>query len=108
MRQEILQDASFALRSNVELRLPGDGKGFTRSAGNGVCVLDRNGLRYTGTKDGEEIDVCFPLKQVYRLLFGAGEDFELYNGTQIWYFVPEVKQSCVDWYTVSMLLYDEL
>ena len=108
LRQEILKDEAFALRAKVELRLPGNGKGLTRSAGSGVCVLDRSGLRYTGTKDGEEVDVHFPLKQVYRLLFGAGEDFEIYNGTQIWYFVPEIKQSCVDWYMASMLLYDEM
>lgn len=107
LRQEILEDEAFALRSKVELRLPGNGKGLTRSSGSGVCVLDRSGLRYTGTKDGENVDVCFPLNQVYRLLFGAGENFEIYNGTQIWYFVPEIRQSCVDWYLASMILYDE-
>ena len=107
LRQQILEDENFALESKVELRLPGDGKSLTRQAGNGVCVLDRSGLRYTGTKDGEEVDVLFPLAQVYRLLFGAGEDFEIYQGTQIWYFVPEIKQSCVDWYLTSMILYDE-
>ena len=106
LQQEILNDDAFSLRAKVELRLPGDGKSLTRSAGNGECVLDRSGLRYTGTKDGEEVDVHFPIKQVYRLLFGAGEDFEIYNGTQIWYFVPEVKQSCVDWYLASMILHD--
>jgi len=107
LRQQILEDENFALRSNVELRLPGDGKGLTRHAGSGVCVLDRSGLRYTGTKDGEEVDICFPLTQIYRLLFGAGVNFEIYQGTKIWYFVPEVKQSCVDWYMTSMILYDE-
>lgn len=107
MRQQVLEDANFALRSQVELRLPGNGWSLTRSAGNGVCVLDRNGLRYTGTKDGEKVDVLFPLTQIYRLLFGAGENFELYNGKQIWYFVPQVKQSSVDWYMASMILYDE-
>lgn len=107
LRREIMQDENYCLRARVELRLPGDGKGLTRHSGSGECLLDRSGLRYTGTKDGEAVDVCFPLKQVYRLLFGAGENFEIYNGTQIWYFVPEVRQSCVDWYLASMLLYDE-
>ena len=108
LEQKIRGDEDFALRSRVELRLPSCGKGLTRSAGSGVCVLDRSGLRYTGTKDGENVDVFFPLKQVYRLLFGAGENFEIYNGTEIWYFVPEVKQSAVDWYLTSMILYDEV
>ena len=107
LRQQILEDEAFALRSKVELRLPSDGKGLTRHSGHGVCVLDRNGLRYTGTKDGENVDVSFPLKQAYRLLFGAGENFEIYQGTKIWYFVPEIKQSSVDWYLASMILYDE-
>lgn len=107
LRREILDNPQFALRSQVELRLPGEGKGLTRHSGEGECILDRNGLRYTGTKDGEAVDVCFPLKQVYRLLFGAGENFEVYNGTQIWYFVPHIRQSAVDWYMASTILYDE-
>ena len=107
LRQQILADEKFALQSKVELRLPSHGKGLTRNAGNGECTLDRTGLRYTGTKDGETVDIHFPLKQVYRLLFGAGENFEIYVGNQIHYFVPEVKQSAVDWYMTSMLLYDE-
>lgn len=108
LRQQIREDEAFSLQSRVELRLPGNGKGLTRSAGSGVCVLDRSGLRYTGTQDGQNVDMVFPLKQVYRLLFGAGENFEIYNGTQILYFVPEIKQSAVDWYLTSMILYDEM
>ena len=108
LRQRILEDESYALQSKVELRLPGNGMSLTRSGGSGVCVLDRRGLRYTGTKDGENVDIHFPLKQIYRLLFGAGENFELYNGTEIMYFVPEIKQSSVDWYLTSMILYDEM
>ena len=107
LRQQILADENFVLRSQVELRLPSDGKGLTRSAGSGECTLDRTGLRYTGTKDGETVDLHFPLKQIYRLLFGAGENFETYVGNRIYYFVPEVKQSAVDWYMTSMILYDE-
>ncbi len=108
LRQKILADKAFALQSKVELRLPSNGNGLTRSAGNGICTLDRTGLRYTGTKDGEEVDIQFPLQQIYRLLFGAGENFEVYSGNQIFYFVPEVKQSAVDWYMTSMILYDEM
>jgi len=107
LRKEILADEHFCLQSKVELRLPGNGWSLTRSAGTGVCTLDRSGLRYTGTKDAEEVDVLFPLKKIYRLLFGAGENFETYNGNEIWYFVPQIKQSAVDWYMASMLLYDE-
>ena len=108
LRKQIQKDEAFALQSQVELRLPSNGDGLTRSAGNGICTLDRTGLRYVGTKDGEDVDVHFPLKQIYRLLFGAGENFEVYSGNQIYYFVPQVKQSAVDWYMTSMILYDEM
>ena len=108
LRQQISADKNFSLQTNAELRLPGNGKGLTRNAGVGLCTLDRTGLRYTGTKDGETVDIHFPLKQVYRLLFGAGENFEIYNGNEIFYFVPESKQSAVDWYMTSTILYDEM
>ena len=107
LNQQICNDPDYTLQSQVELRLPSEGKGLTRSAGTGSCTLSREGLRYVGTKDGEDVDVCFPLKQIYRLLFGAGENFEIYNGTEIWYFVPELKQSSVEWYMTSMILYDK-
>ncbi len=107
LRQQILKNEAYSLQSKVELRLPSNGNGLTRNAGSGICTLDRSGLRYTGTKDGETVDIHFPLRQIYRLLFGAGENFEVYNGNQIHYFVPEVKQSAVDWYLASMILYDE-
>jgi len=107
MRREIAENENFALTASVELRLPSKGRGLTRHGGNGVCTLSRDGLTYSGTKDGETVELCFPIKRIYRLLFGAGENFELYNGTEILYFVPEETRSNVDWYVASMLLYDE-
>jgi len=107
MEKEISEKQDFALVSKVELRLPSKGKGLTRSAGQGVCTLNRNGLTYSGTKDGEPVELQYSLACIYRLLFGAGENFETYNGTEILYFVPEEKRSAVDWYIASMILYDE-
>ena len=107
IQEEVLRDPEYALRSEVELRLPSaDGKTLTRSAGRGVCTLDRSGLTYIGTRDGEPYEVNFSLKRLYRLLFGAGENFEIYNGTEILYFVPDEKRSAVDWYMTSMILHD--
>ena len=107
MAKAIEEDPQYALESEVELRLPGDGNGLTRPAGQGVCRLDRQGLTYCGTKDGETIERLFPMEQIYRLLFGAGENFEIYNATEIWYFVPKERRSAVDWYTASIILRDE-
>lgn len=107
LQKEILENKEFALVSRVELRLPSNGRGLTRFAGHGVCTLNRDGLTYSGTKDGETVELTFPIRSIYRLLFGAGVNFELYNGTEILFFVPEEKRSAVDWYLASMILYDE-
>lgn len=107
LQKEISENRDFALISPVSLRLPSKGKGLTRSAGQGVCTLSRSGLQYCGTKDGETVELSFSIESIYRLLFGAGENFEIYNGTQILYFVPEERRSAVDWYLASMILYDE-
>ena len=60
-----------------------------------------------GTKDGEEVTLQFPLRTVYRLLFGAGKNFEIYHGKEILFFVPKDTRCAVDWYLASMILYDE-
>ncbi len=105
LEKEIAGDENYTLTSKVELRLPGDGKRLTRHGGWGVCTLNREGLTYTGSQDGEAVSLHFSIQRLYRLLFGAGENFEIYNGTQILYFVPEEKRSAVQWYMASMLLH---
>ena len=108
IQAQISEDPNFSLCSDVELRLPSaDGKSFTRNAGKGVCTLDRSGLTYVGTRDGQPYEVSFSIKRIYRLLFGAGENFEIYDGSEILYFVPAERRSAVDWYLTSMILYDE-
>ena len=106
MKKEILDDPNYILSSPVELRLPGNGNSLTRHGGYGVCTLDRTGLTYTGTRDGEAWESHYSTSRIYRLLFGAGENFEIYNGNEIHFFVPEEKRSAVDWYIASMILYD--
>ena len=109
MREQILADESFALTSRVEYLLPSaDGRSLLRHAGEGVCTLSREGLVYEGSCDGEECRTVFPMKQIYRLLFGAGENFEVYQGSVINYFRPEERRSAVDFYMASIVLCDEL
>lgn len=104
MAKEIAEDPDYRLSSPVELRLPSNGRGLTRSAGRGICTLSREGLTYRGTRDGQQVEIRFAMERIYRLLFGAGENFEIYNGTEILYFVPDERRSAVDWYTASGLL----
>ena len=63
LENEISKNEDFALISKVELRLPGDGKTLTRHGGYGVCKLDRSGLTYCGTKDGETVELNFSLQR---------------------------------------------
>ncbi len=103
--KEIEENEDYRLESKVELKHASkDGKTCLRHAGEGVCRLDRCGLTYEGTDDGETVSVHFNGNQVYRLLFGVNEDFELYVGKEIYYFVPENKRLCVKWYQCSIAL----
>ena len=105
IKEEISSSPTYTLSSKVELREFGtDGKHLTKHAGYGICELSREGLRYVGTKYNESFEKFIPLENIYRLLFGAGEDFELYYDDNILYFIPEDKRSCVLWYIVSGLL----
>ena len=106
LKEEIQGNPEYVLSEEVELRLPSNGKGLTRFGGRGVCSLSRNGLTYIGRKDGQQVKLNYPLQKVYRVLFGAGQNFEIYDGTEILYFVPNDKRSAVDWYMASMILHD--
>ena len=106
LEQEFAGNEDYALSSEVELRLRGNGSGLTRHSGFGVCTLNRDGLTYVGTKDGESVELHFSMQKIYRLLFGAGVNFELYDGAEIFFFVPKEKRSAVEWYMASMILRD--
>ena len=102
MREEILSDESFALESEVILKHSSkDGKTLLREAGKGIARLDRTGLSYIGTDDGENVERFFSMDSIYRILFGSGENFEIYLGKEIFYFVPTELRSAVDWYIAS-------
>lgn len=105
MREEILADENFALESEVTLKHSSiGGRTILREAGQGTCRLDRTGLTYTGTEDGEEICRHFTMDSIYRILFGSGENFEIYVGKEIYYFAPKELRSAVDWYIASEIL----
>ncbi|MBR5140511.1 MAG: VTT domain-containing protein [Clostridia bacterium] len=107
IRSEITENESYELTSDVELRHASkDGKTLLTLAGEGKCTLSRDGLTYVGTEFGKEITKHFPSSVIYRLLFGSGEDFEIYEGKEIYYFTPRERRSCVDWYVASIVLHD--
>ena len=105
MRKEILADEGFCLESEVTLKhSSNDGKTILRESGKGVCRLDRSGLSYVGTEDGEEVEKFFPMDTIYRILFGSGENFEIYLAKEIFFFEPKELRSAVDWYIASGIL----
>lgn len=107
VRDEVLADPEFALTDKVTLKHPSiDGKTLLRTVGEGECTLSREGLVYRGTINGENVEKRFPMDKIYRLLFGAGENFEIYEGQTIYYFVPTDTRSAVMWYIVSKNLKD--
>ena len=108
IKSQIESDDNFCLRADVELRhLSKDGKSFTRHAGKGTCIFDKSGLRYVGTDGDKDIDKLFAIESGARVLFGSGEDFEIYENEELYYFVPENKKMCVEWYIVSEILKKE-
>ena len=106
LRREIDADPDWQLEDGVTLYHASlDGKTQLREAGKGRCVFNRAGLVYTGTDSGEQVTKTFPTSRLYRILFGAGADFELYDGEEIWYFVPKDTRTCVKWYMASSILH---
>lgn len=108
LRKEIEHDPEFSLVSQVEFFLPSkDGKTMLRHVGHGTCTLNREGLTYIPKVEKDDNKpLHFDYKQIYRLLFGAGENFEIYVGQTIHYFVPKERRSAVDYYIASAIFAD--
>jgi DNA-directed RNA polymerase subunit RPC12/RpoP len=105
LKQEIISNSEYELVDNVTLKMRSKtGKKMLDVVGEGVCTLNRNGFTYQGTINGETIKKEFSIKNMVMLLYGAGEDFEIYEGTDIYYFVPTELKSCVKWHLASVIL----
>lgn len=105
LKAEIGADPQWKMEDEVALyHASTDGKKQLERVGAGRCTFNRDGLVYRGSDRGEDIEKVFPLSQIYRILFGAGADFEIYDGKEIWYFVPNDTRTCVKWYMASEIL----
>lgn len=105
--EELASDPEFSLTAKVKLKHSStDGVRMLRDAGEGECRLAPEGLYYVGTDDGAQVEEFFPILDAYRLLFGAGENFEVYRGREIWFFTPEDTRTCVGWYILSKIYND--
>ena len=107
LREEIIADAEYVLKDKVRLKFPDrTGKSFFVEVGEGECTLSREGFSFDGTVNGEPHTLKVKQNEMYRLLFGAGENFEIYYGKDYYYFIPSDVRSCVKWYTASGILND--
>ena len=82
---------------------------YVRNLYEGFCVATDASCVFPDTISfyREQVEKQFSMERIYRLLFGAGQNFEVYDGQEIQYYVPRDPRTCVDWYMTSMILYDE-
>ena len=105
LKQEILSNENYVLEDKVTLKMNVEGsKHLVDPVGEGVCRLNREGLVYEGTINGEMVKKDFPIRNMCMLMYGAGEDFEIYEKDTIYYFVPDELRSCVKWHVASLIL----
>jgi len=105
-KENILKD-NYALKDKVILKLPDPkGKGF-KIVGEGLAILDKDGLKYEGTINNETVSKLFKLQNIPAIPFGANENFEVYHDNTLYYFVPSKPQYSVKWSVVGEALYNK-
>lgn len=98
----------FILTSKVILKLPDpEGKGF-KVVGEGYTSLMHDRLVYEGSVNGEEKRIDFLLSKIQVILFGANEDFEVYQNNTLYYFVPENIKECARYTILAEMFYRRL
>ncbi len=102
-----VQKDNYLLESKVTLKFPdSSGKGFSK-VGDGVVVMTKKGVSYTGTIKDEFKTVHFKIENIPAILFGPNEDFEIYHDNTLYYFIPENIRECVKWSVVGEAMYNK-
>lgn len=102
-----IEDPAYELKSHVTLKMPDpQGNGFV-VVGSGTTVLNHQGITYTGTVNGEEKTILFKIENLPAIPFGVKEDFEIYHGDTLYYFIPDNIRECVKWSIVGELMYQK-
>lgn len=101
----ICRDPEVKMSGHVVLRQPRFKREPFSVVGEGMAALDRNGLCYEGTRDGEKFRLEIPLNSLKALLYGAECDFEAYYQGQFYYFEPDNLPECVKWSVFCEQLY---
>lgn len=80
-------------------------KRLPRTVGEGTCIVGAEGLRYSGTRNGEETRLTFDWSQVCCLQLPDGESFAVCEGDRILSFLPEDVQLDLDWHRAATLIH---
>ncbi|MBQ3108325.1 MAG: hypothetical protein IJC67_01805, partial [Clostridia bacterium] len=89
IREEIAS-GQFRLSTPAEIRVnDAEKKQKHVRAGEGVLTLDKKEFRYEGTLRGEAVTLTFPVQEVFKCPFRAGDDFEIPNTGEILAFAPQ-------------------
>lgn len=81
-------------------------KRLPRTVGQGECTFGPEGLLYTGSQNGKETVLQFPLSDVCRLQLPDGESFAVCQGDEILYFLQEDCMTDVDWHRAATLIHN--
>lgn len=97
-KEKIINNPNYFIQTEVTLKMPHTNNGKLKKVGNGICILNKNELIYTGNINNENIVKTFKIENIPALPFGCNEDFEIYADNTFYYFAPtKNKQQCSKW-----------
>ena len=82
-------DTSRPMEADVRVGTPGDDGYMNENAGNGHVTLSREGIRFFGTVNGEEIDFHLPADRIGGIPITVAKHFDVYHNNRLYYFYPE-------------------
>lgn len=83
LRWEISRE-DFCLKADTYLQFHFDSRSVLHTdVGEGVVSLTRQSLSYTGSCQGEQVNLCFPAASIYKLPFSMGKQFDVPNSERL-------------------------
>ncbi len=95
--EDEIQSELFSLEAQTELKTAEPGKYGYQHLGFGVVSLNREEIVYSGTINGEQKRMVFPMKNIPMVPYAAGEYIEIARGSEISRFVFEDLRQQIKW-----------
>lgn len=104
--RELINKDNFSINAKVkELKMADAFEGQYKSAGFGEITLKKDGLRFEGIVNDEPRDAFFPINNIWAISADLGEDFEICDGKQAWWFFLEDGQKVIEFNMAISLFY---